>query len=51
VVVGDTLEARAAVVTRSGKRADVRVGVHRGEDFVAGGDFVCFVPPAHVLDR
>ncbi len=51
VVVGDRLEARAEIQSREGKRVDVRVGVHRGEDLVAAGDFVCFVPTKHVLDR
>lgn len=51
VVVGDVLEARAEIQSREGKRVDVRVGVHRGGDLVAAGDFVCFVPTKHVLDR
>ena len=51
VVVGDVIEARAQVQSREGKRVDARVALHRGEELVAAGDFVCFVPARHVLDR
>jgi acyl-coenzyme A thioesterase PaaI-like protein len=50
VRVGESLRAESEVHSRDGKRSDVRVQIFRGDELVAAGDFVCFVPARHVLD-
>lgn len=49
VVVGERLEARAALRPADGKKKIVDVQVKRGDEVVMQGEFVCFSPARHVL--
>ena len=51
VVCGDSLVAEATVVGRDGRKRIVAVDVQRGDDLVFRGEFVCFVPDQHILDK
>ena len=51
VVVGDALSAEATVVERDGRKQIVAVDVTRGGELVFRGEFVCFIPDSHVLDK
>lgn len=51
VTVGDKVVADAHVDRRDGKKIFVQVKVSRGEDVVFEGEFTCFTPSKHVLDR
>ena len=51
VVCGDSLAAEATVVGRDGRKRIVAVDVQRGGDLVFRGEFVCFVPDEHILDK
>jgi uncharacterized protein (TIGR00369 family) len=51
VKVGENVVAEAKVVSKKGKKHSVQVSVQRGGDSVFEGEFVCFVPDKHVLDR
>jgi uncharacterized protein (TIGR00369 family) len=47
---GETLMAKAEVVSASGKKQIVSVQVFRGEEIIFQGEFTCFVLDRHVLD-
>ncbi len=51
VVTGDTLTAEATVVERQGRKRIVAVDVERSDDLVFRGEFVCFIPDEHILDK
>ena len=51
VVTGEVLSAEATVVERDGRKRIVAVDVARGEEIVFRGEFVCFIPERHILDR
>ena len=51
VVGGDSLAAEATVVERDGRKRIVAVDVEREGELVFRGEFVCFVPERHILDR
>ena len=51
VVTGDELAAEATVVERDGRKQIVAVDVRHGEEIVFRGEFVCFTPDRHVLDK
>ncbi|RMH18901.1 MAG: thioesterase [Acidobacteria bacterium] len=51
VVVGDRLHASARRRRQEGKKEIVEVEVKRGDEVVMSGEFTCFIPPRHVLDR
>ena len=51
VVTGEVLSAEATVVERDGRKRIVAVEVARGEEVVFRGEFVCFIPDRHILDR
>ncbi len=50
-VVGDHLVARATVQKSDGTKRIIQVTVLREEKEVFSGEFACFVPHHHVLDR
>ena len=50
VVVGEELVAAAEVTATDGKKRTVRVEVHRDDELVAVGEFLCLVPDRHVLE-
>ena len=50
-LAGDHLAAEATVVERDGRKQIVAVDVRREDEIVVRGDFVCFTPDRHVLDR
>ncbi len=50
VVVGDALEADAAVERTDGKKRWVKVVVRRGDTPVMEGQFLAVVPDQHILD-
>lgn len=51
VVVGEILTAEATVVERDGRKQIVTVDVERAGDLVFRGEFVCFIPDRHILDK
>ncbi len=51
VVTDDTLTAEATVVERNARKRIVTVDVERAGEIVFRGEFVCFVPDEHILDR
>lgn len=51
VVAGESLAAEATVVERDGPKRIVAVDVERGGEIVFRGEFVCFVPDRHILDK
>ena len=51
VVTGEVLSAEATVLERDGRKRIVAVDVAAGGDIVFRGEFVCFVPDRHVLDK
>jgi uncharacterized protein (TIGR00369 family) len=51
VVSGEGLAAEATVVERDGRKRIVAVDVERDGELVFRGEFVCFVPDEHILDR
>ena len=51
VVSGDPLAAEATVVEREGRKRIVAVDVQRDKELVFRGEFVCFIPDEHILDR
>ena len=51
VRTGGLLSAEATVVERDGRRRIVAVDVECGDEIVFRGEFVCFVPDEHVLDK
>ena len=51
VVTGETLVAEATVVERAGRKQIVAVDVERAGDLVFRGEFVCFIPDEHILDK
>jgi uncharacterized protein (TIGR00369 family) len=51
VVTGDVLTAEATVVERAGRKRIVAVDVQRADELVFRGDFVCFTPAEHILDK
>ncbi|MFQ5349266.1 MAG: PaaI family thioesterase [Thermoanaerobaculia bacterium] len=51
VVSGDELTAEATVVERDGRKQIVAVDVERGGELVFRGEFVCFIPERHILDK
>ncbi|MEE8277827.1 MAG: hotdog domain-containing protein [Thermoanaerobaculia bacterium] len=51
VRVGDTLIAEATLLDQEGNKKIVTVDVHRGEEVVLTGEFICFTPAQHVLHR
>ena len=51
VRVGDTVEAEARRARMDGRRHVILVEVRRAGDLVLDGEFVCYVPDAHVLER
>ncbi len=51
VLVGDRLEALANVATDEGNRSRVDVEIRRDGAAVFTGEFICYTPDEHVLDR
>ena len=51
VVAGELLSAEATVVERDGRKRIVAVDVARADDIVFRGEFVCFIPDEHILDK
>ena len=51
VVAGDLLSAEATVIERDGRKRIVAVDVATGGEVVFRGEFVCFIPDRHVLDK
>ena len=51
VTVGDRVVAAAHTVTTEGRRRDVEVTAHVGDNKVFEGRFQCFVLERHVLDK
>ncbi len=51
VVSGDSLTAEATVVERDGRKRIVAVDVERSGELVFRGEFVCFIPETHILDK
>ena len=51
VVAEQTLSAEATVVERDGRKRIVAVDVGRDGELVFRGEFVCFIPERHILDR
>ncbi len=51
VRIGDRLEALARIATDEGARSRVDVEVQREGAAVFTGEFVCYTPDEHVLDR
>jgi uncharacterized protein (TIGR00369 family) len=51
VVAGESLSAEATVVERDGRKRIVAVDVERGGEIVFRGEFVCFIPDEHILDK
>ncbi len=51
VIVGDYLIAEAIKVRKQGKKWIVEVMVYRDEEEIFQGEFICFTPPDHVLNR
>ncbi len=51
VRVGDIMMARATVVSRDGRRREVKVEVSVDENCVFKGVFTCYVLDRHVLER
>ena len=51
VVAGDHLTAEATVVERDGRKRIVAVEVDRSQEIVLRGEFVCFIPDEHILDK
>ena len=49
VVAGEKVVATAILAREEGKKKIVEVTVCRGEDTVFTGEFICFIPPKHVL--
>ena len=49
--VGDELIAEASLLDQEGNKKIVTVDVRRGDMVVFTGEFICFTPPRHVLDR
>ena len=51
VVTGEALAAEATVVERAGRKRIVAVDIERAGDLVFRGEFVCFIPDEHILDK
>ena len=51
VVTDDSLTAEATVVERDGRKRIVAVDVERAGELVFRGEFVCFTPEEHILDK
>ena len=51
VVSGESLTAEATVVERDGRKQIVAVDVQRDDELVFRGEFVCFIPERHILDK
>ena len=51
VVTGESLAAEATVVERDGRKQIVAVDVERAGELVFRGEFVCFIPDEHILDK
>ena len=51
VVTGEVLAAEATVVERQGRKRIVAVDVQHDDELVFRGEFVCFIPDEHILDR
>jgi len=51
VVSGESLVAEATVVERVGRKQIVAVDVERAGELVFRGEFVCFIPDEHILDK
>jgi uncharacterized protein (TIGR00369 family) len=51
VVTGEILSAEATVVERDGRKQIVAVDVERAGELVFRGEFVCFIPDEHILDK
>ncbi len=51
VVSGERLIAEATVIERDGRKRIVAVDVERRGELVFRGEFVCFVPDRHILDK
>ena len=51
VRVGEALKAEATLLDQEGNKKIVTVDVSRGQETVLTGEFICFTPAQHVLDR
>ena len=51
VVTGELLTAEATVVERGGRKSIVAVDVQRAGELVFRGEFICFIPDEHILDK
>jgi uncharacterized protein (TIGR00369 family) len=49
VKIHEKIEAKASVHRKDGRKQTVAVTVHRGEEAVFQGEFICFVLERHVL--
>ncbi len=51
VVVGEVLLAEATLYDQEGPKKLVNAEIRRGEERILSGEFVCYTPERHVLDR